>query len=85
MSDAAARHELLTRLFAQANELELAKRADFLAHSCGGDRELRAELEALLGESEAPLALFDGADKEQGRRGLVALLANADERLPPRV
>lgn len=80
MSSASERHELLTRLFAQASELEPAERAEFLGRSCGSDRELRAELEALLGESQAPLALFDDADSGRNRGGLVALLANADER-----
>ncbi|MCY3002306.1 MAG: protein kinase [Planctomycetota bacterium] len=80
MTSASERHELLTRLFAEASELAPAERAGFLERSCGGDRELRAEIEALLGESQAPLALFDDADSGRNRGGLVALLANADER-----
>lgn len=44
--------EQLAELVEQALELEGGQRTDFIAEACGEDKELRAEIEALLGEQE---------------------------------
>jgi WD40 repeat protein len=77
--ESSARHERLTELFTRACELEGAARAAFLDAECGGESELRAELESLLAGEALALPLLDGADDPARRGGLVTLLAGADE------
>ncbi len=48
------RHKRLTELFIAASRLSPSERISFLSHSCAGDSDLRAELEAMLAtEDEA--------------------------------
>ena len=44
----AERYERIGELYHAALELETEARADFLAEACGGEEELRREVESLL-------------------------------------
>ena len=46
------RHDRVSELFLLARERPSQERAPFLAESCRGDPELRAEVESLLAEEE---------------------------------
>jgi len=53
------RYQLIKKLFLDACEVEPAERAAFLDEACGDDRELRAEVENMLRQDEAPLQGLD--------------------------
>jgi serine/threonine-protein kinase len=67
----------IDRIFAAALELEPAARAAFLDEACGGDEQLRAEVESLLAH-DVPEGLVDGPAVEEAMR----LLANENLRGP---
>ncbi|HEX8072230.1 MAG TPA: protein kinase [Pyrinomonadaceae bacterium] len=46
------RYQQVKQLFAAAVECDAGARADYLARACGGDEELRAEVESLLAHDE---------------------------------
>ncbi|MEY2579918.1 MAG: eukaryotic-like serine/threonine-protein kinase [Verrucomicrobiota bacterium] len=60
--------EQFAELVEHAFELEGAERAGFLAHACGDDVELRAEVEALLGEQERAAKLMNAPAAEFGAK-----------------
>jgi serine/threonine protein kinase len=60
--------ERLAELVEHAFELEVAERAAFLAQACGNDVELRAEVEALLGEQERAGKLMNAPAAEFGAK-----------------
>ncbi len=60
--------ERFAELVEHAFELERAERAAFLAQACGNDVELRAEVEALLGEQERAAKLMNVPAAEFGAR-----------------
>jgi serine/threonine-protein kinase len=60
--------ERLAELVEHAFELEVAERAAFLAQACGDNAELRAEVEALLGEHERAAKLMNAPAAEFGAK-----------------
>ena len=68
------RYRQVKQIFAGAIACETATRADFLAHACAGDAELRAEVESLLAHDE-PAAEFI----EESAFDVTARLLAADE------
>lgn len=56
--DAAARWDLVKEIVADAFELEGEARARYLDERCAGDRELRAEVDSLLGEGTGASSRF---------------------------
>jgi serine/threonine-protein kinase len=60
--------ERLAELVEHAFELEGAERAAFLAQACGNDVDLRAEVEALLGEQERAAKLMAAPAAEFGAK-----------------
>ncbi len=56
------RWQLLKELFHAALEKDPASRAEFLAQACGGDVELRAEIESLIAAHERPGSFLDIAE-----------------------
>jgi len=83
-----SRHALVSKLFAAVVELQPDRRAEFLASECGGDAELRIEVEALLANDKGDFYLDRpvwGLDAEDARSSLLgsshaALLARLAER-----
>jgi hypothetical protein len=51
----------IDRVFAAALERDTAERPAFLAEACGGDAELRAEVESLLAAHQAAGSFIDGS------------------------
>jgi serine/threonine protein kinase/tetratricopeptide (TPR) repeat protein len=71
------RWQEIDRIFAEALEREPGERAIFLDGACGGDEQLRAEVESLLAHN-VPESLVDGPAVEETMR----LLANENMRVP---
>jgi hypothetical protein len=53
------RWQQVNKLFHSALEREPAQRAAFLDRACDGDRELRKEVESLIGSHEDPDSFID--------------------------
>src|SRR6266542_6150297 len=70
------RFQQISQLYHAAREREPEKRAAFLQQSCGGDRDLRHEVESLLASEESAEAFFSS----QARKG--AAKTSADEPSP---
>ncbi len=70
------RFQQISQLYKTALEREPEKRAAFLQQSCGGDRDLRHEVESLLASEESAEAFFSS----QARKG--AAKTSADEPSP---
>jgi WD40 repeat protein len=65
------RHARLSQLYLECSELGAGEQADFLARSCGEDRELRVEVEAMLDfDSRRPGFLERGLGRSAGIPGL---------------
>jgi len=61
MSDVGDRWSRIAALFHEARQRHGRERADFLDASCGGDAQLRAELEGLLGADAEADGFLDGS------------------------
>ncbi len=70
-------HEQVSALFAEARRLAVDRRAAFLEEACGGDAELRAEVEALLVHDQQTHGKLDAAIDGGAARVLAQELAEA--------
>jgi len=72
----ADRHARVKAIFLEASALSADKRSAYLAHACGNDRDLRAEVERLLSHHAAPQA--DRPSKSDGTTQITETTADLE-------
>jgi len=71
------RFQEVEKLYHAARELVLSQRSAFLAGACGGDEELRREVESLLAQDSAREGMLDVPPRVLLNESAVMLAAGA--------
>ena len=70
-------------IFHQACDLPADQRAGFLEEACGGDAELRCEVESLLQHDESDDSAIRAAEAGEAVHALAATATDATTEAPP--
>jgi len=81
----AQRHDRAIELFHQACDLSGGERSTFLSQACGGDEELRRDVESLLRYDSEVGGAVEAAEAGEGIRALSVIVLGEAESAPSRI